>query len=125
MIVQCDGCNTKFRLDDSKVKGQGVRVRCTKCQSVFTVMPSPPSPSSEIPASQEETFDVSFGAKPESAPKTAAVDFSSFTGEPAPPKREEEKLESPQWGAGGIDLSFEGKPKEEPKTEFDISVPPS
>ncbi|MBI5903384.1 MAG: zinc-ribbon domain-containing protein [Deltaproteobacteria bacterium] len=39
MIIQCDKCHTKFRLDDSKVKGAGVKVRCTKCQNVFIVTP--------------------------------------------------------------------------------------
>lgn len=42
MIIQCDKCSTKFRLDDSRVTGNGVRVRCTKCQSVFIVAPPPP-----------------------------------------------------------------------------------
>lgn len=42
MIIQCDKCGTKFRLDDSRVTGNGVRVRCTKCQNVFIVAPPPP-----------------------------------------------------------------------------------
>ncbi|MBI5468984.1 MAG: zinc-ribbon domain-containing protein, partial [Deltaproteobacteria bacterium] len=42
MIIQCDKCSTKFRLDDSRVSGNGVRVRCTKCQNVFIVAPPPP-----------------------------------------------------------------------------------
>jgi predicted Zn finger-like uncharacterized protein len=37
MIVQCDECNAKFRLDDSKVKDGGVKVRCSKCKHVFVV----------------------------------------------------------------------------------------
>ncbi|MBJ6801390.1 DUF3426 domain-containing protein [Geomonas propionica] len=35
MILQCDQCNTKFRLDDSKLKPGGVKVRCSKCRHVF------------------------------------------------------------------------------------------
>ncbi len=42
MIIQCDKCSTKFRLDDSRITGNGVRVRCTKCQNVFIVAPPPP-----------------------------------------------------------------------------------
>src|SRR5574337_378008 len=42
MIIQCDKCSTKFRLDDSRITGNGVRVRCTKCQNVFIVTPPPP-----------------------------------------------------------------------------------
>lgn len=37
MIVQCDQCNTRFKLDDAKVKESGVKVRCSKCKHVFIV----------------------------------------------------------------------------------------
>src|SRR6202140_3811015 len=37
MIVQCDQCNAKFRLDDSKVKEGGAKVRCSKCKHIFLV----------------------------------------------------------------------------------------
>ncbi|MBI5491512.1 MAG: zinc-ribbon domain-containing protein [Deltaproteobacteria bacterium] len=47
MIIQCDKCSTKFRLDDSRVTGGGVKVRCTKCQNVFIVAPPAPPPQIE------------------------------------------------------------------------------
>lgn len=37
MIIQCEQCHTKFKLDDSKVTDKGVKVRCAKCKHVFTV----------------------------------------------------------------------------------------
>jgi predicted Zn finger-like uncharacterized protein len=37
MIIQCEQCLTKFKLDDAKVKDKGVKVRCAKCRHVFTV----------------------------------------------------------------------------------------
>lgn len=37
MIIQCEQCHTKFKLDDAKVKDKGVKVRCAKCRNVFTV----------------------------------------------------------------------------------------
>ena len=37
MIIQCEKCKTKFRLDDSRVNDKGVKVRCTKCKHVFRV----------------------------------------------------------------------------------------
>ncbi|MFZ2949892.1 MAG: zinc-ribbon domain-containing protein, partial [Desulfuromonadaceae bacterium] len=37
MIIQCEKCQTRFRLDDSRVTAKGVKVRCTKCKHVFTV----------------------------------------------------------------------------------------
>src|SRR5512133_1676219 len=37
MIIQCEQCKTKFKLDDSKVPAKGVKVRCAKCKYVFSV----------------------------------------------------------------------------------------
>lgn len=37
MIIQCEKCQTRFRLDDSRVTAKGVKVRCTKCKHVFAV----------------------------------------------------------------------------------------
>jgi len=37
MIIQCEQCQTRFRLDDAKVTDKGVKVRCAKCKHVFSV----------------------------------------------------------------------------------------
>ena len=42
MIVQCEACQTRFRLADEKIKAGGTKVRCSKCKEVFTVMPPEP-----------------------------------------------------------------------------------
>ncbi len=44
MIVKCPDCASRFRLADHKLKSEGTKVRCSRCQKVFTVMPpeSPP-----------------------------------------------------------------------------------
>jgi predicted Zn finger-like uncharacterized protein len=42
MIIQCEKCQTKFRLDDSRVTDKGVKVRCTKCKHVFSVRKEEP-----------------------------------------------------------------------------------
>lgn len=41
MIVTCASCLTKFRLDDSKISTKGTKVRCSRCQHIFLVMPPP------------------------------------------------------------------------------------
>ena len=43
MIIQCDQCNTKFKLDDAKVPDKGVKVRCAKCKNIFMVQREVPS----------------------------------------------------------------------------------
>ena len=37
MIIQCDQCHTRFKIDDSKVTEKGVKVRCKKCRNIFSV----------------------------------------------------------------------------------------
>ena len=44
MIVQCEICQAKYNIDDSKITPQGVRVRCAKCKHIFSVKPIPPPP---------------------------------------------------------------------------------
>jgi predicted Zn finger-like uncharacterized protein len=39
MIVTCASCLTKFSLDESKIPIQGAKVRCSRCQHVFHVVP--------------------------------------------------------------------------------------
>ena len=47
MIVQCQKCQTKFKLPDSKVPPGGTKVRCGKCGSTFRVVPPAPQPAAE------------------------------------------------------------------------------
>jgi predicted Zn finger-like uncharacterized protein len=35
MIIQCKQCRTKFRFDDALIQGDGVWMRCSRCQHVF------------------------------------------------------------------------------------------
>jgi len=57
LIVQCNQCEAKYRIADEKITGQGVRVRCAKCDNVFTVKPPPPAEKTpaETPAPPDET----------------------------------------------------------------------
>ena len=90
MIVQCDKCKAKFQLADDRITEKGVKVRCSKCKSVFTVKksadqteepraPAPPPASDATPVSapspeskEEDPFtdfnfsdDMDFGAEEE------------------------------------------------------------
>lgn len=37
MIVQCAQCGTKYNLDNAKVRPEETKVKCSRCQYVFTV----------------------------------------------------------------------------------------
>ncbi|HEX5773778.1 MAG TPA: DUF3426 domain-containing protein [Geomobilimonas sp.] len=126
MIVQCDHCNTRFKLDDAKVKPGGVKVRCSKCKEIFLVKrdepveePAAVSPvvggvaASSSPVS-EETFSAEqnpaaddFSSGGFSFPADEPSDFDqSFTGQ-APSQTETEAAPA---GADFDDFSFPEEP---------------
>ena len=48
MIVTCASCLTKFSLDESRLPEQGAKVRCSRCQHVFHVVPPLATDEEEI-----------------------------------------------------------------------------
>jgi predicted Zn finger-like uncharacterized protein len=38
MIIECQACHARFRLDESRIKGRGVRVKCRKCGDGIVVL---------------------------------------------------------------------------------------
>jgi len=82
MIIQCEGCASKYFLPQGKVPDNPVKVRCPQCQAVFTLVPPPQNvvagvqesvvsstaasaaPSAEVPVTPQ--------AAPEPAPLLAA-----------------------------------------------------
>jgi len=37
MIVQCPGCQKEYSLDESKIKENGIKVRCRKCRYIWVL----------------------------------------------------------------------------------------
>jgi predicted Zn finger-like uncharacterized protein len=37
MIVACPSCKSKFKIDETRIKPPGVRLRCARCQTLFAV----------------------------------------------------------------------------------------
>lgn len=54
MIITCEECKTKFNLDESLLKPDGSKVRCSACRHVFTAYPpsisgiEPPEPVNDL-----------------------------------------------------------------------------
>ncbi|MDD2499407.1 MAG: DUF3426 domain-containing protein [Geobacter sp.] len=83
MIIQCEQCRTKFKLDDERVSDKGVKVRCAKCRNVFVVrkdLAQAAAPTEVVPdlaavtappvVAADETVRMSFTPAPE--PEVAA-----------------------------------------------------
>jgi predicted Zn finger-like uncharacterized protein len=65
MIVECEECQAKFKLDDAKVPEKGIKVRCSKCKHVFVVQkPAPPVEELVPPQEPEEALGVSESPEP-------------------------------------------------------------
>ena len=54
MIVQCEQCDKKFKLNPDLIKPSGAKVRCSNCQHVFTVFPPEPAKVMEPPLVSHE-----------------------------------------------------------------------
>jgi len=76
MIVQCRQCRTKFRFDDSQIVGDGIWVRCSRCQHVFF---------QDNPKKLNLTADVPQAGRIHSESGPAEKTVSRLTFEPASP----------------------------------------
>lgn len=41
MIVTCESCKSRYKLDDAKITGRGAKITCPKCKHVFVVYARP------------------------------------------------------------------------------------
>ena len=53
MIVACEKCQSRFKLDESRIKASGFKARCSRCQHVFTAI-KPQTPAAAAPPSEPE-----------------------------------------------------------------------
>jgi predicted Zn finger-like uncharacterized protein len=99
VIVRCESCDTRFKLDESRIPARGARVRCSRCKHAFFVVPPGAAPEkavheiAEAAAREERTRppepswdldDASEGAgakNPIARPQAASVDLGGGEGE--------------------------------------------
>lgn len=97
MIVQCDKCQTKFRIADEKVRPNGVKVRCSRCAHVFVVHRAPTSDPSHTnapvvptPSGLSPGLPTSRAKIPASAATASSLEAAAalgFSGLPTPAKK--------------------------------------
>ncbi len=56
MTIQCDRCKTQYRIPPERMPAAGRRLRCSRCQHVFTVPDHAPPRPSILVAHGKETF---------------------------------------------------------------------
>ncbi len=77
MIVTCEKCNTKFRLDDKLVPEKGIKAKCSRCGHIFMIFPPGRSEEDdEGPALSilDEDSDMAVPSMPVSGKKAARAD---------------------------------------------------
>ena len=72
MVIQCDQCRTRFRLDDAKLQGGSAKVRCSKCKHVFIVYRESPADDSQL------TLAAAEGGPAAAAQQAVAFETASF-----------------------------------------------
>jgi predicted Zn finger-like uncharacterized protein len=66
VVVTCEKCSTRFRLDESRIPPSGARVRCSRCKHAFFLAPSARPGPDAIHAVAAEALDGAPAAPPPS-----------------------------------------------------------
>jgi predicted Zn finger-like uncharacterized protein len=106
MIITCEQCHSKFRLDDERIKETGSKVRCSKCKHVFTVFLTAVEPTDQEPI------------PPVSEDQDATMSFVDSEEPAMPPDPEEEEENFDFDFLEKEELENEGSPEE--SLEFDL-----
>ncbi len=115
MIIQCEQCSTKFKLDDSKVKPEGVKVKCKKCGNIFFVFPQ------TIEKEEKLVFDERIETKEKDESLNIGIFEANFTSnlekeEEKISENKEETFSTIEWG-NITEESFKESKKEDEKEE--------
>lgn len=70
MIITCDECATSFRLDESLLKPQGSKVRCSMCRHVFKAFPPLADAGTDLEPEPLSVADLQFDAPQEVLPES-------------------------------------------------------
>lgn len=108
MIVRCEECGKKYRIDETKLKGKKARVKCKSCHSMIEIItPEPVEPVEEKEQVSEDLVSLSSIAETVPKDETLAQEFR-------PPISEEPVRKQPPAGLKS-GLKPELKPTDMPK----------
>jgi len=114
MIIECQTCHARFRLDESRIKGRGARVKCRKCGDSIVVLkdgaPAPPTPAGDGFFDLGSAVRDSAGETPASPPPVGnLIPFTpkSRPAEPAAPGSSSPLPEEAAPGKDEVDLAFD------------------
>jgi len=97
MIITCEECTTRFKLDDARIPEAGAKVRCSKCKHAFFVKP---------PASADDAVD-------NAVEEVLAGDKTDTAEIPSPEDSRSEQIPSPGSSASAETASPEDSASEQ------------
>ena len=109
MVLQCEQCKTRFRLDDSKIKEGGVKVRCSKCKHVFVVYRDVPQEEADFDSILSNLGSTAAAPQPvhvEAGPPPLPEDAAAGQ-EPAPFAASEDEAVQGAEGVSANDAGFD------------------
>jgi serine/threonine-protein kinase len=109
MIVKCEKCQVAFNLNDSLIKPEGSKLRCSKCKHIFTVYPPSPEPAETSPPLQEPEPSRKAAQQPEPSREISRP--------PAP----SQDVSIPQESEPSRELSIPVRPKLPPRDEPELT----
>jgi predicted Zn finger-like uncharacterized protein len=74
MIAACPKCGARYRIERGKLRREGTRLRCSRCEAVFRVSPPPDDPEPMEVIAVEETAPEPVRAGSQAAARVAAHD---------------------------------------------------
>jgi predicted Zn finger-like uncharacterized protein len=132
MIIQCERCRRKFRIDDSRIQPPGNRVRCSKCGNVFFVEkkqePPPefkPEPSlglDNIDGNEQREEEPSFDWNSLDIERFRLSDTAFVERSDEGTQQEDDNLETQplQVSPERLELDFEGRGKSQDSIDIPI-----
>jgi predicted Zn finger-like uncharacterized protein len=118
VIVECNSCQTRFQLDESRIPPQGIRVRCSRCKEAF-FLKHPSASESEVVDQIAEQAASEAGT---SAPGSTQ-DLTVGSQKPAPEPSSSITSSDPPAEAGGASSSGSDSEEGEESWEFIDDLP--
>ena len=118
MIIECPMCRTRFRLDESKIKGRGARVRCRRCGEAIVVLKPEVQREASAPDAGGGLLDLRTVVQ-ESMGESPPVSSQREPEEPAPLAPPPAAAEASTPPSSFTDLAVDFRPEE----KIDLGVP--
>jgi len=107
LILTCERCETRFRLDESRLPAKGARVRCSRCKHAFLVRPPTATPAAVI---DELAAEATERGAPSPIDATWDLDERTDPGQAAPPRTRRNEPAAPPSVEDESEWRFESEP---------------